>query len=478
MAIPAVCFPPPFEAPLAVVPSFNWNLLPGGVSNVFWHAVSPSNSLVVTWENSPVNRDVNSLTNFQAELFADGSFEYRYDDHTIAYSRVHPLDLDFDGLPNTIDPEPETPLGAPVWNQSDAWAAAAFPSNATEIASAGGYAAWVMQRASDPNRRLVRLNVALQGGRWPVCVDVGIVPVMADGSSDLLYAIDCGAQVPFSLSDGGLGAVTVSCAPPDFQTFTLSNLQTFSFPYECMIGDVTLHLDTPRTGWLRRIAEVSVETSNLTHLHPGDTAQLAAVVANCHADAYLGCTWHGGAGISFSDAHSLTTTVAYASSSQVQWATNNAFLVTSYAGGYCVTNASWFTVGMEDEPSVEFSLACPDILFLNDLNNGNRTERVYRVSCRLFGPHGTTGQVSIASTSGAELKMFHDDALHVLVEKPIQISIPEGGTYEVTTNLYLVGTTLGNGMLRADAVLDGGETRCSSASCRVIEPLHRLVTTE
>ena len=107
-------FPIPFDAPLAVVPSFNWNLLPGGVSNVFWHAVSPSNSLVVTWENSPVNRDVDSLTNFQAELFADGSFEYRYDDHTIAYSRVHPLDLDFDGLPKTIDPETETPLGAPV----------------------------------------------------------------------------------------------------------------------------------------------------------------------------------------------------------------------------------------------------------------------------------------------------------------------------------------------------------------------------
>jgi hypothetical protein len=309
-------------------------------------------------------------------------------------------------------------------------------------------------------------------------VEVGGVPVMADGGAELLYAIDCGAQVPFSLSDGALGAVAVSCAQPDFQTFTLSNLQTFSFPCECMIGDVTLHLDTPRTGWLRRIAEVSVETSNLTHLHPGDTAQLAAVVTNCHADAYLGCTWHGGAGISFSNAHSLTTTVSYASSSLVQWATNNAFLVTSYAGGYCVTNHTCFTVGIDNEPSVEFSLSCPGILFLNDLNNGNRTERVYRVSCRLSGPHGTTGQVSIASMSGAELQMYHDEALHVLVENPIHISIQEEGTYEATTNLYLVGTTLGNGVLRADAVLDGGETRSSSASCRVIEPLRRLVTTE
>ena len=99
-------FPPPFEAPLAVVPSFNWNLLPGGVSNVFWHAVSPSNSLVVTWENSPVNRNVNCITNFQAEFFTDGRFAYRYQDHAVDYAPVFPFDWDGDGLENSVDPEP------------------------------------------------------------------------------------------------------------------------------------------------------------------------------------------------------------------------------------------------------------------------------------------------------------------------------------------------------------------------------------
>ena len=39
-----------------------------------------------------------------------------------------------------------------------------------------------------------------------------------------------------------------------------------------MIGDVTVHLDTPRTGWLRRVAEVNVEVPNLTHLYPGSIA--------------------------------------------------------------------------------------------------------------------------------------------------------------------------------------------------------------
>ena len=51
-------FPRPFDTPLAVVPAFNWHLLPDGVSNVFWHASTPSNSLVVAWENAPVGNDI------------------------------------------------------------------------------------------------------------------------------------------------------------------------------------------------------------------------------------------------------------------------------------------------------------------------------------------------------------------------------------------------------------------------------------
>ena len=169
-------FPAPFPDKVSLVPECNWHLIPSNSvpyegdaalttnESVFWHGITTNNSLVLTWQNATYARDANCLTNFQAELFADGSFEYRYDDSTVGYSRVHPLDLDFDGLPNAIDPEPETSFATTAWNQSEAWAAVAFPSNAAEIASVGGYAAWVAQRASDPNRRLVGLNIALQPG--------------------------------------------------------------------------------------------------------------------------------------------------------------------------------------------------------------------------------------------------------------------------------------------------------------------------
>jgi len=479
-------FPRPFDVPLAMVPSFNWRLLPGGVSNVFWHAVSPSNSLVVTWENSPVSRDVNSLTNFQAELFADGSFVYRYDDHTVGYSRVYPLDLDFDGLPNTIDPEPETPLAASAWNQSDEWTAAAFPSNAAEIASAGGYAAWATQRAADPNRRLVGLQLASPGGRWPVYVEVGGVPVMADGSAELLYAIDCGAQVPFSLSDGELGTVNVSCAVPssNIQTSTHSNFQTSAFPEEWSVGDVTVHLESPFVGWIRRTAEVFVDDQYLTHLYPGECAQLLAAVTNCHADAYLGCTWFGGNGISFLDPHCLNTIVTYTSTNFVQWTTNNVSLVTEYAGGYAITNTCWFTVGQNSEPTPSFSIGCQEVFFLNDadvLDGGatNRPERIRPVTLNLQAPYGTSGTFTLSAQGTARPVMFYIDngATNLITGTTVlPLAVTDSFTRMGTNTVYVSCPSIGTGTISATLALDGGATLTDSASFKCIEPLRRLVS--
>ncbi len=99
-------FPPPFDAKLSLLPRMNWGVLPNGGESVFWHEQTPSNSLVLTWHNALYNRDVNCPTNFQAELFADGRFDYRYPDRTVQYAPVFPFDWDGDGLENSVDPDP------------------------------------------------------------------------------------------------------------------------------------------------------------------------------------------------------------------------------------------------------------------------------------------------------------------------------------------------------------------------------------
>lgn len=101
-------FPRPFpEADLSLLPEGKWGELPyADAESVFWHASSPSNSLILTWQNAAYGRDANCPTNLQIELFSNGTYVYRYGDRTEHHTVAYPFDLDGDGLENSVDPEP------------------------------------------------------------------------------------------------------------------------------------------------------------------------------------------------------------------------------------------------------------------------------------------------------------------------------------------------------------------------------------
>ncbi|MDD6029519.1 MAG: hypothetical protein PUE68_01730, partial [Kiritimatiellae bacterium] len=89
-------------------------------ASLFWHAQSPSNSLLLTWENALVGRDPNSPTNLQAELFADGRFAWRTDEASRLYLPVLDFDWDGDGLENSVDPDPLV-AGPDAHGTNDEW---------------------------------------------------------------------------------------------------------------------------------------------------------------------------------------------------------------------------------------------------------------------------------------------------------------------------------------------------------------------
>ena len=70
----------PFLADLGAVPQMNWPPAgePGARSQFGWW-LSPSNSLVLTWNDFLLNRSPDSPVSFQAEFFWNGDFIYRYD---------------------------------------------------------------------------------------------------------------------------------------------------------------------------------------------------------------------------------------------------------------------------------------------------------------------------------------------------------------------------------------------------------------
>ena len=96
-------YPPPFTQKLSLAPEANWPLLDRDSS--FWHATTPSNTLVVSWIGGLYARSHTNLVDFQAEIFNDGSLDYRYADRTEHFAASLPFDLDGDGLENSVDPD-------------------------------------------------------------------------------------------------------------------------------------------------------------------------------------------------------------------------------------------------------------------------------------------------------------------------------------------------------------------------------------
>ncbi len=482
---------------LALAPAANWSRY-GLDASLFWCRTNAVGGLVGTFLGAAVDDDPAKIVSAQFELFpSDGRIALRYDlaragegpfsagpfengtNHfavvssntaEIVFQRVHPDDWDMDGIPNGMDADPRVAAANAGWNQSDTWAMLAFPSNAAEIAAAG-YAAWATARAADPNRRLVGLRVSSASGSWPLLLTFGGLQVMCDGKQEIVFAIDCGAHYPFSISDGGKLEFVALHADVD----DVLSCFAYGYPYERWAGDVVAHLDSPSSGWIGRTAEVTVDGLDGSHFFPDDSTTVTAVVTNCHEDAYVSCTWSGGEGFTFTDAHSLSTTVCW--NGDEVWATNYVTCVTTYEGGYAVTNSQAVTVGGSDEPPLRLSMTGQDVYFLNDYDNGNRTERVYRVSFELQGPRGTTGNLSVNSIGGAEMKFFFEKGLLGPATNSIPMSIGEDA-YSCTTNLYLACPELGRGRVEASFRSDGWGIVSTSRPCRVIEPLRRFVTNE
>ena len=277
-----------YSSAMSICAAREWASIVPGVGRFWWadaarSASGPYQAKLLTWENVYAGRDRTGQYNAQIEFHDDGNFITRSNNVERVYRRVLPFDIDNDGLPNDIDPAPETPVIPSAWNQSEEWAAAAFPFNAAEIAAMGGYAAWAAARGADPDRRLVSLGLAFDdGSAWPTLLDFGGVPVVADGAAVLVFAIDCGAKVPFTLTAGRLGSVTVAATEPPMRsgegmTTTESSefLGNYGYPHERTVNDVKVHLDGPRSGWLCRTAGVSVEPSWLPHFSPDGSIGLS-----------------------------------------------------------------------------------------------------------------------------------------------------------------------------------------------------------
>ena len=81
------CWFAPFVASLGIVPQAGWPLVAGNENAApedlapsrFWHFVTPSNTLQLTWQNVLLGRLTNTPVSVQMEVWPSGRFTYRYD---------------------------------------------------------------------------------------------------------------------------------------------------------------------------------------------------------------------------------------------------------------------------------------------------------------------------------------------------------------------------------------------------------------
>ena len=116
------CWFAPFVASLGIVPQANWPLVTGNENaapedlapSQFWHFVTPSNTLQLTWQNVLLDRLTNTPVSVQMEVWPSGRFTYRYD-----LSR-----LDVEEITNVV-------LGASF--HGNAWTTNSLPTNTTSL---------------------------------------------------------------------------------------------------------------------------------------------------------------------------------------------------------------------------------------------------------------------------------------------------------------------------------------------------------
>ena len=148
----------------------------------FSYELTPSNTYSFAWSNAAIGRDTNDLVSAVLELFRNG-------DRSVTTNGVTAY------LPR------ELPFAHDGFGQDAEWVAANF-TNATEIAAAGGYAAWVdAQVGTDLTNGLYKLTVTVPDDPPETTqIVVGDLSVAVTNAGEYVFLLGKGILYPFSAS--------------------------------------------------------------------------------------------------------------------------------------------------------------------------------------------------------------------------------------------------------------------------------------
>ena len=442
----------------------------------FAYEQTPSNTYRFGWVDAAVNRDTNNLVSAAIELFRNG-------DVVVTTNGVAAL------LPRTL------PFPHDGYGQDEEWVAANF-TNTTEIAAAGGYAAWVdAQVGTDLTNGLYKFT-AMVPDDPPETVQlvVGDLSVAVTNAGNYVFLLEKGidygygiipfmTNVSYSAVDdvpqmrGGAGGLR-SLPGDAVRAWTVDGGYGNEPQTDSSLGVV----------WWLPLFFGSPDVSQ--HLGPGDgPLEFTANLADCRAVSVASYSWSASEGLTVHSPNAQTTQITV--DSMPSWAQSGVSVTATLGNHELYSHLDGFTYGTNSTPQAGISLTIPRVMFQNnDDDNGDGTNDYEHVEFGILEDDVVKGSVAFSSdvfTNGTIRIDVSQAVDHVYTNESASAEVY--GTFDVavegetsrTIDLYFNPMTWShyqNASVTAVWIPEGGDPQTSSVPFTVVQPIAEPICSE
>ena len=442
----------------------------------FAYEQTPSNTYRFGWVDAAVNRDTNDLVSAAIELFRNG-------DVVVTTNGVAAL------LPRTL------PFPHDGYGQDEEWVAANF-TNTTEIAAAGGYAAWVdAQVGTDLTNGLYKFT-AMVPDDPPETVQlvVGDLSVAVTNAGNYVFLLEKGidygygiipfmTNVSYSAVDdvpqmrGGAGGLR-SLPGDAVRAWTVDGGYGNEPQTDSSLGVV----------WWLPLFFGSPDVSQ--HLGPGDgPLEFTANLADCRAVSVASYSWSASEGLTVHSPNAQTTQITV--DSMPSWAQSGVSVTATLGNHELYSHLDGFTYGTNSTPQAGISLTIPRVMFQNnDDDNGDGTNDYEHVEFGILEDDVVKGSVAFSSdvfTNGTIRIDVSQAVDHVYTNESASAEVY--GTFDVavegetsrTIDLYFNPMTWShyqNASVTAVWIPEGGDPQTSSVPFTVVQPIAEPICSE
>ena len=356
-------------APVSIVPGLT----------TFAYEFTPSNSYRFVWTDAALNRDTNNLMTASIELMRCGDVSVTT--NGVSWTLLRELLFAHDGFGQDVD-----------------WVAANF-TNATEIAAAGGYAAWVDAQVGEGlTNGLYKFTVTVMDDPPEITLlSFGDLSVAVTNAGEYVFLLEKGVEyeygtIPF------LTNVTYS-AVDDIPNVQPRLLSVGGDDADGWTEDGGYENQEPTAAAPGRVAwwPLFYGSPDVSHIGPDNTpVTFEAVLSDYCASGAVAYQWTASDGLAVVSPNSQSTEVTV--SQMPSWSEANLSVTATLGAKTLYSYTDRLTYGTNDTPQVHLSLNLPAAILLN--SNAVSAAKIAAAGWTFSSDAPTSGVIQVSCVSG------------------------------------------------------------------------------